>query len=503
MNLYTTEQLRAWDKASVAQEPGGISALMERAAAAFTGAFADMFNDLNTPVEVFCGPGNNGGDGLAIARMLYQKGYSVRVWLALWNSRPSDGFQTQRARLPAHGGIDVATVDDALLPHLDRYMPRQAILIDALFGTGLSRPLDGPWALLIEQINQLAATVVAVDVPSGLPADSPPCGPCVRAAHTIAFERPKIGFLLPENEACVGQWKVVPIGLSSDVEQTLKTHLHMTDPGVARALYRPRSRFAHKGKGGHALIIAGAYGRMGAAVLAGKGALRAGAGLVTVNAPRVGVMVLQTAVPEAMCLADKGGKIWSSAPDTDAFDAVGVGPGIGNAKATADALKALLSNCRKPLVLDADALNILAGWENWPAILPKGSILTPHPGEFRRLFGPDPDTRTLLDRLPGLAAGLQCTIALKGANTAVALPDGHVWFNTTGNAAMATGGSGDVLTGIITALLAQGYPPEDAARLGVFLHGLAADEHLPHGCPGLIAGDLTENLGQAFGKLVK
>lgn len=501
MNLYTNEQLRAWDQATIAGDPGGESALMERAAAAFSNAFIDLFAGVSAPIEVFCGPGNNGGDGLAIARILYQKGYAVRVWLALWNSRLSEGFQTQRARMPGHEGIDAVVLDDAILANLTRYIPRHAILIDALLGSGLSRPLEGPWALLTEQINRLAAPIVSVDVPSGLPADGPVFGPCIRATHTIAFERPKLGFLLPENEAFVGRWSTVPIGLATDFEQTLETRYHMTDLEVARALFKPRSRFAHKGTCGHALVVAGAYGKMGAAVLAGMGALRAGAGLLTIHAPRVGNLIIQTALPEAMYQADKGGRVWCSAPDTEAFDAVGVGPGIGMESSTADALKILLQTCRKPLVLDADALNILAECDHLPEVLPKGSILTPHPGEFRRLFGPDPDAGALLDRLPGLAVGLGSTIVLKGAYTAVALPDGHIWFNTTGNAGMATGGSGDVLTGILTALLAQGYTPEDAARLGVFLHGLAADLALPGGHPGLLAGDLAENLGKAFGKL--
>ncbi|MDX2133840.1 MAG: NAD(P)H-hydrate dehydratase [Saprospiraceae bacterium] len=503
MKIFDTQLMRAWDAATIAAEPVTSVALMNRAALAFTGRFRELFPDTTQPILVICGSGNNGGDGLAVARFLHQAAYEVTVWLPPAGLRRSSDFEAQYKALPKHGGVSCfeypATPETSVLE-----VPRAAVVIDALFGTGLSRPLDDFWADLVERLNGLANTIVSIDLPSGLSADGVVSGPCIRAAFTITFERPKPAFFFAENESFVGDWSVVPIGLLPDFEQETPTPYHLTVAEDIQGLYRPRRRFAHKGDFGHALLVAGAYGKMGAAVLAARGALRAGAGLLTVHAPRCGYLVLQTAVPEAMYSADERARCLTSVPDPGAFDAVGIGPGIGQSPETAAALAALLEKTAKPVVIDADALNLLSQHPDWWAQIPAGSILTPHPKEFERLFGACSDSpariRTLLEK----AQTHRVIIVLKGACTAVGLPNGQVWFNTTGNPGMATGGSGDVLTGVLTALLAQGYPPEDAARMGVYLHGLAGDLAVEHlGMEALVAGDLPKGLGRAFARVQK
>jgi len=470
MKIYSSAQIRAWDAATINREPVTPEALIERASLAFVGKFQQLFPDTLLPVAVVCGPGNNGADGQAVAKLLQQAGYGVAVW--------------------------VPETDD-VVPH--PFFSSNAVVVDALFGTGLNRPLTGRWEQVVNQINALPNTVVSIDIPSGLPADGVVFGALVQADYTIAFERPKLSFFFPENALALGKWFVVPIGLLPAYEAETDTPYHLTDLATARSMIRPRNTFAHKGVYGHALLVAGAYGKMGAAVLAAKGALRAGVGLLSVHAPRCGNIVLQTAVPEAMHQPDDRARMLTHVPDTTPFDAVGVGPGIGQAPETAAALFNLLRQANRPMVLDADALNLLGLHPDWWPLIPKESILTPHPKEFERLFGKTANSLEQLEVQMEKSASLGVILVRKGAYTAVSTPDGLVCFNTTGNPGMATGGSGDVLTGILTALLAQGYAPADAARLGVYLHGLAGDLAAEaQSQEALIASDMPEHLGKAF-----
>lgn len=490
--IYTTEQIRAWDAYTIEHEPIASVELMNRAALVFTDWFLRRYTDSNRPVYIVAGTGNNGGDGLAAARYLHRAFYAVKVFVCDFSGKHSADFDAQAALLPDYEGVDVQWLS---APTDFPEIPANAVLIDALFGSGLTRAPEGSYAAVIEQVNRLRCEVVAIDLPSGLFADRPTPGPCVRARRTFSFESPKLAFFFPENAEWVGEWEIGSIGLHPHYAEQTASLNHLVEAADIEARVRPRPRFAHKGTFGHALLVAGSYGKMGAAVLAARAALRAGLGLLTVHAPRCGNMVLQTAVPEAMYSADHRARLFSEAPDLERYTALGVGPGLGTAPETAAGLIELLQRARQPLVLDADALNILATTPDCWKLAPAGSVLTPHPGEFERLFGACADSFVRLERLREKARNFGLYIVLKGAYTVTADPEGNCWFNPTGNPGMATGGSGDVLTGILTALLAQGYPPLDACLVGVYKHGEAGDRAAAaRGMAAMVAGDIIDSL---------
>lgn len=476
MKILSAQQIRQADAYTIAHEPIAALDLMERASAAFVRAFVRHYA-LPCRVWVACGNGNNGADGLCIARLLAQLGYDVSVCVAYLSERSSPEFACNMARLLR------------LLPHLPIYtasstQPPPAIaadvLIDALLGTGINRPITQLLAQqLIGMLNQHPAPTVAVDMPSGLLADAVTQGDwVVRAARTITFAAPKLAFLLPDCAAWVGNWQTVSIGLDRVFWQDTATPYHYISPLLAQQWHRPTAKFAHKGTRGHLLVVGGSYGKMGAAALAANAALRAGAGLVTAYVPSCGYNSLQTIVPEALTECPPptapAHYLTAPAPNTTPYRAVAVGMGLGTHPHTAPLLYSLLCHSRLPMVLDADALNLIAQ-HGWQRQISPNSIITPHPKEFERLAGATAHHFERLQRLTDFAQQHQITVVLKGAHTAVALPNGEVYFNSTGNPAMATAGSGDVLSGIIGALLAQQYPPQQAALLGVYQHGAAGD----------------------------
>ena len=497
MKILSAEQIRALDAHTIANEPIASIDLMERASLTFVHWFVQQFPDKDRPVLVLAGPGNNGGDGLAVARLLHRRFYTVSVWRCHIGTSVSPDFQVNWERLPTEGGaVEVSHLHAGdPLPAC----PKDAILIDALFGSGLSRPVAGYWADLILDCNQAPLTRVAVDVPSGLFTDGPSEGAVLEAHHTFSFEMPKLAFFLPENQQRVGEWHFGSIGLDAARLAEMETPYHFVTAELARNLLKSRRRFDHKGVFGHVLISAGSYGKAGAAVLAVRACLRSGVGLATIHIPRCAYSILQTAAPEAMALTDEHEYCVSEMPDLSPFSAIGAGCGWGQDELTAKALQQLLEQATQPVVLDADALNLLAKHPEWMKRLPENCILTPHPKEFERMFGPSGNGFERLELLQKKAVELGLVIVLKGAFTCVASPEGSCFFNTTGNPGMATGGSGDVLTGIITGLLAQRYSALDAAVLGVYLHGLAGDlVAAQKGQESLIAGDLIEMLGAAF-----
>ncbi|MDQ3291339.1 MAG: NAD(P)H-hydrate dehydratase, partial [Bacteroidota bacterium] len=472
-------------------------ALMERAALAFVGWFENKFPvSTAQAVLIFCGPGNNGGDGLAISRLLHQHHYSVQVFILPAPRSYSTDFTTNLDQLPE----EITTT--YLKQEIDfPEIPDKAVVIDALFGTGLNRPLAGIVTELIKKINSILATVVAVDMPSGLFTDSPnESTDCiVQADYTLSFELPKLAFLLPANGRYVGDWTIVPIGLNSDFISQTETPYFFISPDIPATILKPRPKYAHKGTFGHALLISGSYGKIGATVLSARACLRSGVGLLTVHCPAAGYTILQTAVPEAMTLTDAESDFISELPDLSFYNAIGVGPGLGKNPATRQIVKQLLNTTQVPLVIDADALNIIAEDENLKSALPPNSILTPHPKEFERLTGKAENDYHRLDLLKEFCQKHSCYVVLKGAHSCIGTPTGTFYFNSTGNPGMATGGSGDVLTGIITALVAQQYPALDACILGVYLHGLAGDiAKIKIGEQALLASDLIQNLGKAF-----
>jgi hydroxyethylthiazole kinase-like uncharacterized protein yjeF len=305
---------------------------------------------------------------------------------------------------------------------------------------------------------------------------------------------------VPENEAALGEVHILDIGLHPGYLRQVSSESELLDEAIIGAIFKPRKSFAHKGNFGHTLLVTGSFGKMGAAVLAARACLRAGAGLLTCQVPGCGYTILQTAVPEAMIQVDSDEKIHTSITgDLSKYSVVGIGPGIGTDERTVALLRDIQQRYQKPMVLDADALNILASHSELLSSLPPYSILTPHPKEFERLFGPSPNDFSRLEKAREQAKKHQCIILLKGHHTYIAMPGGKSYFNSTGNAGMAKGGSGDVLTGILSALLSQSYSPGEAALLGVYLHGLAGDcAASAWSQESMLPSDLTDHLGDAF-----
>jgi ADP-dependent NAD(P)H-hydrate dehydratase / NAD(P)H-hydrate epimerase len=496
MKIFTAPQIKALDLRTIKEQNLQTLELMERAAKAFTTWFLKKY-DTQQSVQVFCGIGDNGGDGLAIARLLYERDYPVTVYILKFSDNLTKDFKRNLESL-RYRSIEIIYVEPGdKLPNLNP----DTVTIDAILGSGLSRPVEGWLGEIIQQINKTVKTIIAVDIASGLFADEHTEKNSILPKQTFCFELPKLAFFFTENYARVGDWYVDTIQSSqSGIEQTTTPYFYITKEMIKKT-YRPRSKFDHKGTYGRAMLIVGSKGMMGAGLLAAKAALRSGVGLATVHVPQCGYTVAQTAIPELMVSLDNHPDSFSQVPDLERYNAVGVGCGIGESEEAAQALKTLLKNCKLPMVIDASALNIIAK-NNWHDLIPQNSIITPHHGEFTRLFGETSNDfeRNNLQRAKAKELGI--FIILKGAHSSIACPDGNCYFNSTGNPGMATGGSGDVLTGIITAFLTQGYQPLNAALLGVYLHGLAGDLAAEkYGYESMIAGDINDFLGKAFGKI--
>ena len=497
MKILNVDQTRALDQSTIKSEPIAPLNLMERAALTFVDWYIDRFS-ATTPTKIFCGLGNNGGDGMAIARLLLERDYPVEVHVVRYAPRESDDLMHNHRRLK----LVLETINYIEFSKDIPAIRHHDVIIDAILGSGLSRPAEGIIKSTIEAINRAPATVVSVDIASGLYADRPnaPGDVIIEPNYTVTFQLPKLAFMMPRNGRYVGEWHTLDIRLHKRYIDQAPTPHYFTQPNEARLLLRKRDRYAHKGTFGHALLLAGSYGKIGAAVLAARACLRSGVGLLTVQVPRCGYTILQTAVPEAMCLPDGHqhvltgvSEIGSLAP-TD-YEVVGIGPGIGKAPETLAMLRDLLPTLKKPMVVDADALNLLAENRDLLKLLPPNSILTPHPKEFERLTQPWDDDYQKLTLLREFARTHQVVVVLKGAHSAVATPGGEVHFNATGNPGLSTGGTGDVLTGVLTALLAQGYDPVEAAVLGVFAHGLAGDRVAEQRGPvGMTASDVIDAL---------
>ena len=504
MKIFTTAQIHELDKYTIEHEPIASLNLMERAARALTQAVVDEW-PATMPVVVFAGPGNNGGDALAMARMLSELNYQVSVYLFNISGHLSTDCAANKQRLQdtrrVKNFVEVSMEFDP--PVLDA----NTLVIDGLFGSGLNKPLAGGFASLVKYINASPAKVVSIDVPSGLMTEDNTYNVranIIRADVTLTLQQLKLSFLFPENQQFVGRVQVLDINLSQEGMAKIEAPFTLVEAGQVQACLLDRSPFAHKGQMGTALLIAGSYGMAGAAVLASQSCMRAGAGKVVVNTPRRNIAILQTAVPEAVVQAGSEETIFAETVDTEDYQAVGIGPGLGQSEQTAIALIAQLRRTQCPVVIDADAINILANHRAWMQQLPKGIILTPHPKEFDRLEGHSADTYERLTKARHLAERLKGYVILKGHYTAICCPDGHILFNSTGNAGMATAGSGDVLTGLLTGLLARGYKPQDACLLGVYLHGLAGDLAAQDlGEESLIASDIIKYLGKAFLKVKK
>lgn len=491
MKLLSAQQIHQWDAFTIAHEPVTSTDLMERAAQSCTDWLIE--NNLHSKtIKIFCGKGNNGGDGLAIARQLIERGVNPSVFILEFGAKGTDDFQTNLNRLHP------LTTEMFFLQSEDFFpaIQKDELIIDALFGSGLNRPLTGLSASLVEHINHSGADVVAIDVPSGMFIDKSSIGnPIVEATYALTFQSLKLNFLLAENARWFGKVEVLDIGLHHAFLQEIDADYNLLDKHFISRHLIDRKPFSHKGTFGHALLVAGNKGKMGAAVLAARACLRSGVGLLTTFIPDEAVSIMQTAVPEAMV------QVREENPDLEKYSTLGIGPGLGTTDDAVSLVTSLLEKYAHPVVLDADALNIISRNKHLLKQVPEGSVLTPHPKEFDRLFGENSNDFERLQKAIDASKEYPLTIILKGHYSLVS-QNGKGWFNTTGNAGMATGGTGDVLTGIITALVAQKYPPFMAACIGVYVHGMAGDLALAYQSEeSLLPSDIVEALGTAFNQL--
>ncbi len=499
MKILSTEQIRHADQYTIKNEPISSIALMERAATGFVKSFKQQF-DKDNPIVIICGPGNNGGDGLAIARMLIESEYLVQTWILRFSSKFSEDFTSNLqilSKIPRVKIIDIIKTKD--IPSI----PKGSIVIDGIFGSGLNKPIEGLPLEMVKTINQSANIVVSIDIPSGMFADQLSDSTAVQADYTYSFQFPKLAFFMPENEHLIKNWELINIQLHPTYLKEVKTFNFFTTIREASQLLKVRSRFSHKGSHGHACLIAGSHGKMGAAILSGKAAIKSGLGLLTTHIPRCGYEIMQISVPESMVSCDIDEDMITSIPNIENYSAIGMGPGLGCDPATLKAFERCLKTVTVPLVIDADGLNILAQNGHFLELLPEHCILTPHPKEFKRLVKRTwNNSFERLELLKDFCRKNRVIVILKDAITTIGDMNGDVYFCKTGNNGMATGGSGDVLTGIILSLLSQGYGVLQAAQLAVHLHGTAGNESLgKESFESLIATDIIKNLGKAFKKL--
>ena len=496
MKILNALQIKQADEFTIKNEPILSIDLMERAATKCVEWLKNKYNS-DKSFAIFCGVGNNGGDGLVIARLLTENKYNVKVFIVEFSKNYSPDFIINLEKLKKTN-MELVTLSEK---DFQFKIAADTIVIDAIFGSGLNKPIEGFVAKIVHQLN--SHQIVSIDIPSGL-FDEDNQGNNIKniitANYTLTFEQPKLAMMFPQNDVFCGECVVLPIGLHPDFFKTVDTNYFFTTKQEVKSLVFPRKKYAHKGNFGHALLMVGSYGKIGAAILSSRACLRSGVGLLTVHVPKEGVEIIQTAVPEAMCSTSDEQNFITDIPLLDAYDAIGVGPGLGMEKQTQNALKLLIQQATVPLVLDADALNILSENKTWLAFLPSSSILTPHPKEFERLVGKWNNDEERLKLQIDFSAKNDVIVVLKGAHTSISTPLGKVYFNSSGNPGMATAGAGDVLTGIITSLLAQGYLPENAAILGVYLHGVAGDVAVENtGEEALIASDIINALADAFG----
>ncbi|MBL3658907.1 NAD(P)H-hydrate dehydratase [Fulvivirga sediminis] len=494
MKIISAAQTQQVDQYTIENEPIKSIDLMERASSAFVDWFTGKY-DPKLSVAVVCGTGNNGGDGLAIARMLHERHYKITVFVVRKSDSASEDFTENERRLADL--ISINTIADEV--NVPEFHACQ-IIIDAMFGSGLSRPVEGVFANVITSMNQAKGEIVSVDIASGLFADEHSAsGAIVEPDYTISFQLPKLAFMFPENAKYVGEWIVRDIGLSSKGIEQQNTSYYYLNADFVKSFIKKRAKFSHKGNNGRALIMAGSYGKMGAAVLSAIAALRSGVGLLTMYIPSCGYQIMQSVVPEAMAQVDEGGRFLTSYAEESKYDVIGIGPGIGKEQETVFSVMQAIQSFDKPLVVDADGLNIIADHKEILDTLPENSILTPHPKEFERLAGKWNNDFERLEMQKKFSQAHGVILILKGAHTSVSTPQGEVFFNSTGNSGMATGGMGDVLTGVVTSMLAQGYEPAEAAFLAVFFHGLAADIIAENqGIVGIKASDVADSLPAAF-----
>lgn len=500
MKLFTNEQIRAIYRATVENDGVAPGELIERVAEGVTDEITARWRPTK-PTIIFAGPGNNGADALATARLLSLQGFRPQVYLFNigGDKLSSECAATRDYLLSQVPDIDFHEIRNSFKPP---EINSGYLVIDGLFGRGLREELQGGFQALVQFINEETPTVVSIDLPSGMFGDWNPqivSRNVIHATLTLSVQFPHLCFFIPGVAELVGEWKVLDIGLSEAAAMRTPAEFCLVEKQDVQRRLRHRSDFASKADFGSAVLFAGSYGMMGAAVLASKGAMRSGVGKLTTVSPKCGYSVLQTAVPEALYRPNRGEtNIVEIHPGRD-YSAIAIGPGMGTNDMTVHALENFLASITTPVILDADALNCIALKSSMLNTVPVLSILTPHAGEFDRLFGPQPSPEARLRKAIEMAKYYNILIILKGHYTAIVRPDGKVYFNTSGTPAMATAGSGDVLTGILLGILAQDYPPELASIISVYIHGLAGElAAAEQGEYGVTAGDIADHVGKAI-----
>lgn len=499
MKIFSTSDIKAIDKLTMEREPIASADLMERASSAVACEIISRWLP-NRKIIVFAGPGNNGGDALCVARMLIEQGYRVEIFLFnIGGNSLSQECNDKKEKLLALGEIDFTEITNSFN---SPFISSDDIIIDGLFGTGLKEPLKGGYAALVRLINESGAYVISIDMPSGLFGEwniKNERHNIINANLTLTFQFPRLSFFFAENSCFVGEWKVLDIELDQKAIAETKSNFKLVQKTDIKDILRKRKKFVNKYDFGSLLLIAGSYGMMGAAIMSAKGALRSGCGLVTVHAPRCGMIPIQTAVPEAIFEADKNDIVSIDLEVKHNYSAIAIGPGIGTHNLTIDTLEKFLINCKSHLILDADALNCITKRPSLLSNLPMMSIITPHAKEFDRLFGDFFSDELRLRKALEVAQFNNIIVVLKGHYTMIVFPDGRIYINSSGNPGMATAGSGDVLTGIIASLVAQGYEPELSAVTGVYIHGYAGDlAEKKYGTYGMTASDIANEVGRAI-----
>ncbi len=504
MKVLSAKQIQQVDKYTIENEPILDINLMERAAKACSNWIYSHY-EKTQKIVILVGKGNNGGDGLAIARILAENDFSVSVYLLSKKLKNSPKINYER--LQKQGIVDLIEINQ--ITDLET-IPSNSLLIDTLFGSGLTRPLEEFPRKIVEFTNKLDLTVISIDIPSGFFAEDNSLlqlslneknaySNAIKANITLTLELPFLSFFFPDAQNHVGKFYCLPIGLDHDYIDLQDSYIYFVDKRLIDSIKRKRMKFSHKGNFGHALLIAGSYGKMGASILAARAALRSGIGLLTVHVPVSGYEIMQTAVPEAMVCVDESGIRFCNADELEMYAAIGIGPGIGQKQSTQNSLLGIIESRVSKMVFDADAINILSQNKEWLEKIPENSIFTPHPKEFERLVGKTTNYYERIQKQLAFAKKYKAYILIKGAHTSVACPDGSLYFNSTGNQGMATAGSGDVLTGIVLSLLAQGYSSKQAIIFAVYLHGLAGDLATQKiAQEALIASDIIDFLSEAF-----
>lgn len=501
MKILSTEQIRELDAYTILNEPISSIHLMERAARACVSRISKLVK-LDEKLIVVCGKGNNGGDGLAITRLLIDQGFDAHAIVIHYTENFSEDASANYNLLKEKFPDNVHDIH--AFEELEARMTNKTVLIDAILGTGINKAVEGFLGEVIQYLNSKFHKIISIDVPSGLFCDKSSSGNknIIHSNLTLSFQIPKLAFFFAENKTFVPEFEILKIGLSEKKMQTLSSHYYYVTPQEIASLLKRRSKFSHKGTYGHALLLAGSKGKSGAALISAKACLRSGAGLLTVHSTKNTLSALLNYLPEAMSSEDANDLHISEIEKPEKYDALAFGPGLGTHNDTQLVLKKILNYYNGSMVIDADGLNILSENKTWLNFLRPETILTPHSKEFERLTEKYTDDFERLKAAKQFSIKYNCILILKGAHAAIAMPDGNVFFNSSGNPGLAKGGTGDGLTGIILGLLARGYSSPQAALIGTFIHGYAADLCTKKKSEeSLLISDVIEMLPKAFKKL--